>query len=192
MKKLEAEEIEKEAESNGALEVSQGDHHPGNAPRCEGESCEVHVGFGNTARYKKWNTSKGIFCERCNSCTTKALALKKAKMIEDKIIASPSIRNDIVKQLDNKENGVPILVTTVYYTLKRIIDGKGESTAFKATHDNNTAKEIAHTLCWKLSRESIGVYPPNTETQNIEIIKKCPQFCNCNEALPDIDGASER
>ena len=55
MKKLEAEEIEEEAKSNEALEVSQGDHHSGNAPRCEGESCEVHVGFGNTARYRKWN-----------------------------------------------------------------------------------------------------------------------------------------
>ena len=65
-------------------------------------------------------------------------------MIGDKIISSPSIRNAIVKQLDNKENGVPILVTTVYHTLKRIIDGEAKSTALRETNDNYTAKEIAH------------------------------------------------
>ena len=51
MKKLESEEIEEEAKSNEALEVSQGDHHSGNASRCKGEYYEVHVGFGNTAQY---------------------------------------------------------------------------------------------------------------------------------------------
>ena len=49
MKELEAVEIKEEAESNEALEISQGDCHSWDAPRCKGESCEVHVGFGNTA-----------------------------------------------------------------------------------------------------------------------------------------------
>ena len=65
MKKLEAEEIKEEAKSNEALEVSQGDHHLRDAPRRKGESCEVHVGFGNTARCRKWNKISSNFCKRC-------------------------------------------------------------------------------------------------------------------------------
>ena len=82
-------------------------------------------------------------------------------------------------------------MTTVYNALKHLTNSKAESTVFRGQNDNCTTKEIAHTCWWKLSRESIGVYQPNTETQNIEIIKKCRQFCDCSKALPENEGASE-
>ena len=96
MKKLEGEEIKEEAKSNETLEVSQRDHHSRDAPRCNGESCEVYVGFGNTARCQKRNKNSSTFCKRCTSCTTKALALKKSKIIEGIIISYPSIQDDII------------------------------------------------------------------------------------------------
>ena len=82
-------------------------------------------------------------------------------------------------------------MTTVYDTLKCLTNGKTESKVFQAKQDNATTREIAQTFCWKLSRESNGVYQPNTETQNIEIIKKCHQFCDCSKAQPENEGASK-
>ena len=87
-------------------------------------------------------------------------------MIEGKIISSPSIRNAIVKQLDNKENGVPILVTTVYYTLKRIIDGEAESTAFKAKTIITGPRRL-HTLSVESYPENLLEYISRTQKRKI-------------------------
>ena len=86
---------------------------------------------------------------------------------------------------------MPILVTTVYDTLKHLTNGKTKSMIFQAKQDNAMAREIAHTFWWKLPREPIGVYQLNTKTQNIEVIKKSHQFCNCSKAQPENEGASE-
>ena len=55
MRRLEAKEIQEEAESNIALKISQGDHQSREAPSCKREFCEVHVDFRNTARHQNWN-----------------------------------------------------------------------------------------------------------------------------------------
>ena len=86
---------------------------------------------------------------------------------------------------------MPILATTIYSTLKCLTNGKTKSPIFQAKQDNATAREIAHTFWWKLSRESIGLYQLNTKTQNMEVIKQCHQICVCREAQSENDRASK-
>ena len=142
----------------------------------------IHTSLGNTARCRNWNQQSHYFCQSCSSCATEAQGLKKAKTIEGIIILPPSLWSDIIAQLDNKANGVPIIVTTVCNTLKRLTDGKTERTVFQAKQDNATAREVSHIFWWNLSRESVGVHQPNTKMQNIEVIKQCHQICECREA----------